>query len=160
VKRVRDEEGFAMLTVIGMTALLAVLAVALIDVMTSEASRSRLAVKHDAAYQAAEAGVDEYISKLIDDRLYYVHFVHPGESTRRSTTSGRIVPAGQTWAQSDGNSWTYPSGKNQWYGAAKLGNGYEYNLEILPPSASQPLIQILSTGRPVNDTDVRDWREL
>src|SRR5581483_7171517 len=87
VTRARSDEGFAMLTVLGITVLLVVLATALIDVMQGEASRSRLAVKHDAAYQAAEAGVDDYISKLIDDRLYYVHFVHPGEATRRSTAS-------------------------------------------------------------------------
>jgi hypothetical protein len=156
----RDQEGFAMVMVLGMTVLLLVLAFALIDVMQSEASRSRTAVKRDAAYQAAEAGVDDYISKLIDDRLYYVHFVHPGEATRRATASGRIVAAGQTWQQSDGNAWTYPSGKDHWFGSTKLGNGYEYSLEIVPPSASQPLIRILSAGRPLNDTDTRDWREL
>jgi hypothetical protein len=161
VRRVaRQEEGFAMLTVLGMTVLLLVLAFALIDVMQSEASRSRTAVKRDAAYQAAEAGVDDYVSKLIDDRLYYVHFVHPGEATRRATASGRIVAATQTWQQADGNAWTYPNGKDHWYGSAKLGNGYEYSLEIMPPSVSQPLIQILSTARPVNDPDVRNWREL
>ncbi len=156
----RSEEGFAMVMVLGMTVLLIVLAFGLIDVMQSEASRSRTAVKRDAAYQAAEAGVDDYIAKLIDDHLYYVHFVHPGEATRRATASGRIVAATQTWQQSDGNSWTYPNGKDRWYGSTKLGNGYEYSLEIVPPTASQPLIDILSTARPVNDTDTRDWREL
>lgn len=156
----RREEGFALLTVLGMTVLLLVLAFSLIDVMKSEASRSRTAVKRDAAYQAAEAGVDDYIAKLIDDRLYYVHFVHAGEATRRAAVSGRIVAATQTWQQTDGNAWTYPNGKDRWFGSAKMGNGYEYDLEIVPPTASQPLIQILSTGRPVNDVDTRDWREL
>ena len=156
----RQEEGFALIMVLGMTVLLLVLAFALIDVMQSEASRSRTAVKRDAAYQAAEAGVDDYISKLIDDHLYYVHFVHPGEATRTATASGRLVAATQTWQQSDGNAWTYPNGKDRWYGSAQLGNGYEYDLEIIPPSATQPLIQIVSTGRPVNDPDTRDWREL
>jgi hypothetical protein len=137
-----------------------VLAFGLIDVMQGEASRSRTAVKRDAAFQAAEAGVDDYISKLIDDRLYYVHFVHPGESSRRATASGRILAPGATWAQTDGNSWTYPNGKDRWFGSAKLGNGYEYTLQVVPPSASQPLIRILSTGRPLGDTDVRSWREL
>jgi hypothetical protein len=149
-----------MLTVLGLTVLLSVLAVALMDVMNGEASRSRTAVKRDSAYQAAEAGVDDYISKLIDDRLYYFHFVHPGEATRQAGASGRLVGATQTWLQTDGNSWTYPQGKNAWYGSPKLGNGYEYNLEVVPPSAAQPLIRILSTARPVGDTDVRDWREL
>jgi hypothetical protein len=149
-----------MLTVLGLTVLLSVLAVALVDVMNGEASRSRTAVKRDAAYQAAEAGVDDYISKLIDDRLYYYHFVHPGEATRQAGTSGRLVGATQTWLQTDGSTWTYPRAKDTWYGSPKLGNGYEYDLEIVPPTASQPLIQILSTARPVNDTDTRDWREL
>jgi Tfp pilus assembly protein PilX len=108
----RSEDGFAMLTVLGLLVLLMVLAFSLINAMQGEASRTRSALKRDAAYQAAEAGVDEYISKLIDDRLYYVHFVHPGEATRRGSSSGRLVAAGATWQQTDGNAWTYPRGKD------------------------------------------------
>jgi type II secretory pathway pseudopilin PulG len=154
------EEGFAMVMVLGLIVLLSILAASMISVMQGEASRSRSAVKRDAAYQAAEAGVDDYISKLIDDHLYLTHFVHPGEATRLATTSGRLVGAAQAWLQTDGSTWTYPNGKNNWYGAAQLGNGYEYDLEIFPQSQSSPLIRIVSTGRPAGDTDVRDWREL
>jgi len=96
VKRVaRNEEGFAMVMVLGMTVLLLVLAFGLIDVMQSEASRSRTAVKRDAAYQAAEAGVDDYIAKLIDDRLYYVHFVPSGrgDAARNGKRPDRRVRA-------------------------------------------------------------------
>jgi hypothetical protein len=157
---VSGEEGIAMVMVIGMIVLLSVLAVTLIDVMQGEASRSRTEIKRDAAFHAAEAGVDDYISKLIDDRLYLSHFVHPGEATRRSTASGRLVPAGQAWQQTDGSTWTYPNGKDTWYGAARLGNGYEYDIEAFPPSAASPFIRIVATARPVGDTDVRDWREL
>jgi hypothetical protein len=164
VKRLRrlasGEEGIAMVMVIGMIVLLSVLAVTLIDVMQGEASRSRTEIKRDAAFHAAEAGVDDYISKLIDDRLYLNHFVHPGEATRRSTSSGRLVQAGQPWQQTDGSTWTYPNGKDAWYGATQLGNGYEYDVEAFPPSAASPFIRIISTARPVGDTDVRDWREL
>src|SRR3977135_1423506 len=99
----RQEEGFAMVMVLGMTVLLLVLAFGLIDVMQSEASRSRTAVKRDAAYQAAEAGVDDYIAKLIDDRLYYVHFVHTGEATRRATASGRPDAASSPRPPTEGN---------------------------------------------------------
>jgi hypothetical protein len=155
-----QEEGIAMLTVLAVTILMSVLAVVFLDVMNGEAARSRTAVTHETAYQAAEAGIDDYISKLIDDRLYYVHFVHPGEATRQSIASGRIVAANQNWAQGDGGTWTYPRGKDTWYGSVKLGNKFEYNLEVIPPSAAQPLIRILSTARPVGDTDTRNWREL
>jgi hypothetical protein len=159
-ERLWAEDGIAMVMAIGMVVLLSVLAVTLIDVMQGEAARSRTEVRRDAAFHAAEAGVDDYIAKLIDDRLYVDHFVHPGEATRLSSASGRLVGAGQTWLQADGSAWTYPNDKDMWYGASQLGNGYEYDLEVFPPSAQSPFIRILSTGRPVNDTDVRDWREL
>jgi hypothetical protein len=159
-RKVRAEGGFAMVLVLGMIVLLSVLAVSLINVMQGEASRSRTEIKHDTAYQAAEGAVDDYISKLIDDRLYLSHFVHPAESTRLSTTSGRTVAPSQPWQQTDGGAWTYPNGKDTWYGSTQLGNGYEYNLEIFPPSQAVPLIRILATARPVGDTDVRDWRAL
>jgi len=142
------EDGFAMVMVLGMIVLLSVLAIALINVMQGEASRSRTEIKHDTAFHAAEAGVDDYISKLIDDRLYLSHFVHPAESTRFSPASGRLVSASQPWQQSDGSTWTYPNGKNAWYGSAQLGNGYEYNLEVFPPSQFSPLIRIVATARP------------
>ncbi len=160
LREIAREDGFAMVMVLGMTVLLTVLAASLIGVMQGEASRSRSAVKRDAAYQAAEAGADDYIAKLIDDHLYPTHFVHAGEATRLSTASGRLVAAAQPWLQSDGGAWSYPSGKNNWYGAAQLGNGYEYDIEVFPPSSLSPLIRIVSTGRPVGDADMRDWREL
>jgi hypothetical protein len=159
-RRRHDEEGFAMVLVLGMIVLLSVLAVALINVMQGEAARSRKEIKHDTGFHAAEAGMDDYISKLIDDRLYPSHFVHPAESTRLSQASGRLVTASQPWQQADGGTWTYPNGKDTWYGGTQLGNGYEYNLEIFPPSQYSSLIRIVSTARPVGDTDVRDWREL
>jgi hypothetical protein len=159
-RRMRDEDGIAMVLVLGIMVLLGVLAVTLVDTMIGEAARSRTAVSRDAAYHAAEAGVDDYIAKLIDDRLYYVHFVHPGESTRQSTTSGRVVAPAQAWAQADGSAWTYPSGKNTWYGSQQLGNGYEYTLQIFPPSQQSPLIRIVSTARVVGDIDIRNWRAI
>jgi hypothetical protein len=160
LREARTEDGFAMVMVLGMIVLLSVLAISLIDVMQGEASRSRTEIKHDTAFHAAEAGVDDYISKLIDDRLYLSHFVHPAESTRLSSASGRLVAASQPWQQADGSTWTYPSGKDRWYGSTQLGNGYEYNLEVFPPSQYSPLIRIVATARPTGDADVRDWREL
>ena len=156
----RTEDGFAMVLVLGMIVLLSVLAISLIDVMQGEASRSRTELKHDTAYQAAEAGVDDYIAKLIDDRLYLSHFVHPAESTRYSPSSMRYVAAAQPWQQADGSTWTYPNGKDAWFGSTQLGNGYEYNLEVYPATQLSPLIRIVSTARPTGDTDVRDWREV
>ena len=53
------------------------------------------------AYQAAEAGVDDYIAKLKDDPQYYNQNVHFAESTRRDLpTSTNVAAAGSCTATS------------------------------------------------------------
>jgi Tfp pilus assembly protein PilX len=138
---VSDEQGVALVLVVVLTAVLGLLAVTLIDLVTNEGDRSAQSARQSAAFQAAEAGVDDYIAKLVDDRMYYVHHVHPGESTRRAS-NGATVAAGATWTF-DLN-WTYPNGRDAW---RRLDNGYEYNLQIRPPSAGSQGVRILSTGR-------------
>jgi hypothetical protein len=148
------EEGQALVLVIGITAVMTVLAGALLTNVQNEATRSRQAVTRDSSYQAAEAGIDDYVAKLLSDSGYYGHVVHPFESTRRSS-GGVVVAAGGSWVY--GLTWTYPNGKDKW-SAAKLGNGYEYNIEVTAPTAGNGSVSIVSTGRPVNDTATRDWR--
>jgi hypothetical protein len=139
----RDESGQTMMLVVFAIALISTLAVGLTDLVTSEAQSSGLAASSDSAYQAAEAGIDSYASKLLDDHLYFLHYVAEGESTR---VSGSLtVSAGSPWT---GNiTWTYPFGQDNW---KDLGNGYAYNLEITAPSGSatpaEEAIQIVSTG--------------
>src|SRR5581483_2134339 len=90
-------------------------------------------------------------TKLLADRLYYSHEVHPGEAHRRSGAA--VGNPGQPWA--GGASWAYPGGKDAW---RQLGNGYEYDLEVTPPSAGSAAVRIVSTGRPVGSNDPGDWR--
>ncbi len=139
----QGETGQSMLLVVFMIALLSTLAVSLTDLVTSEAQSSGHAASSDSAYQAAEAGIDSYASKLLDDHLYFLHYVADGESTR---VSGPVTATeGVAW--SGGITWTYPFGQDNW---KPLGNGYAYNLEITAPSGSatpqQQAIQIVSTG--------------
>ena len=83
--RLHGEEGIAMVLVVFAVALLATLSVVLVDTVTSESTRSTRAVTKQSSFEAAESGLDDYIAKLADDRSYYLHWVHPGESTRRSS---------------------------------------------------------------------------
>lgn len=142
----RREEGVAMVLVVLLTSVLTLLGVTLIDIVGSESGRSARAVWSSASFQAAEAGLDDYLAKLVDDRAYYLHTVHAGESTRRPP-AGADVPAGSTWTYS--NSWTYPNGRDTW---KQLPNGYEYNLQIVPPSAGSEEVQIFATGRKTGST--------
>ena len=137
----KAEQGFAMIFVVLATAMLSVLALTLIDTVRSEADRTVRSEKRETAFQAAEAGINDYIAKLIDDRLYYAHNVHIGESTRRAG-DGTMVVAGSAWTK--GLTWTYPNGRDAW---KDLPNGYEFNLQITAPTAASPVVRIVSTGR-------------
>jgi hypothetical protein len=142
-RRLRDESGQTLLLVVFAVAFLSTLAVGLTEIVTSEAQSSGLTTSSDSAYQAAESGVDAYASHLLDDQIYYLHYVAEGESTR---VSGPITATpGQAWT--GGITWSYPDGQNNW---EVLGNGYAYNLEITAPTGSatpaQQSIQVVSTG--------------
>lgn len=151
---IRREDGYTTLLFLVLAMVLGLLATTLLVTVQDEGKRSASAVRKDQAFQAAEAGVDEYTAKLLDDPIYYAHFVHPAESTRRSP-SGTLVTAGNTWTL--GSVWTYPTPKNAW---RALSNGYEYNLQIVSPSVSQQGIKILSTGRVAGSTDRSEWRAI
>ncbi len=137
-----------------LAAALSALSITLIATVESEGTRSVSAVRRDTAFHAAEAGLDDYIAKLVDDPLYYVHYLHPGESTRLAP-DGTIVAPGAAW--SFGATWTYPSGKNAW---RSLNNGYEYNLQVTPPSATQQAIRIVATGRRAGSGNLSEMRAI
>lgn len=143
------ESGQAMILAVFTFVILTTFSVALADVISNESSQSVQDVSRNAAYQAAEAGIDEYISKLLEDPLYYQHYVDDAESTRNS--GSLTVAGGGAWT--GGLTWTYPNGKDNWQ---TLGNGYAYNLEITGPSGSSSqlaeAVQILSTGCRWNTT--------
>jgi hypothetical protein len=164
----RDERGIGMTLVVLMTAVLALLSVTLIELVRSESNRSTHANWSQGSFQAAEAGLDDYVAKLVDDHGYYLHYVHPAESTRRSgappSCTGAVVAAGADplnptpWPSSSASTWCYPNGKDTW---RSLPNGYEYNLQIYPPNIStgERAIRIVATGRrdttPATTQDVR-----
>ena len=163
---VRDEQGIALVLVIIIGLVLTAVSAVLVTALVSENSSSSHAVVRQQSFQAAEAGLNSYASKLIEDGLFYAHYVAPGESTRKDPTSGTLVSAGNAWTY--GLSWTYPNG-HDWVSTAQLPNNYEYNLQIVPPSASacatptSPLcgaVTITATGRPHGDTNKADWREV
>ncbi len=165
-----NEDGIAMAAAVGMIVVLTVLSVALIDQVTNESGRAARSITSDAVFQAAEAGINDYIAKLTDDSQYYDHCVAKGESTRLSA-SGTLVShsvdttscePGEQSAWTSGVNWTYPSGKDWWYAGTGDGSvdttavrGYAYNLMITPPSTAlgTNYIDIVSTGCKVVNPD-------
>ncbi len=152
-----QEQGVAMVLVVLIGAMVTLLSFILIDQVRGESDRSVHQVYGGTSFQAAEAGIDDYVSKLVDDRLYYLHYVHPGEATRQSGAT--TVAAGGVWTA--GQAWSYPNGKDAW---RRLPTGcvtsdplcYEYNLRVYPPDATSPFVRIVAAGRRANATqDVR-----
>jgi hypothetical protein len=154
---VSDERGLALVIVIAMVALLGAISVGMLDVMTSETQRSAQATKRDAALQAAEAGLNDYISKLIEDNAYYFHTVHPNEVSRKSA-NGTVFAGGSSW---NGElTWTYATSRSACNCWKQLPNGYDYSLKVSPPTQASPGVMITSVGRPHNDSNTGDWRAL
>ena len=164
-QHVAEQDGLAMIMVVGLMIVLGVISITLIDVVVGETKRSSHAVTKQTAFQAAEAGIDDYTSKLVENHTYYQQYVAAGESTRTALTNTRTcttygakvssTPTTPT-AWTYGTCWAYTSGKDNW---RQLGNGYEYDLQITPQSGSST-ISILATGRPQGDTNTADWRAI
>ena len=154
IHRLNDEQGIAMVMVVLVTGMLLMLSGVMIDVVQSDSTRSNTTVQRGTALAAAEAGIDNYLSKLVDDNQYYLHDVAAGESTRQSgatvvSSSCSPSPAPAPWT-GQGSTWTYPNGKDQW---CSLGNGYEFNLQVTGPSSGSKVVDLVATGRKSGTTN-------
>ena len=173
-RSLRDERGVAMVYVILVMMVMSSIAFVTLESIQHEQSTSYTSTNRQTAYQAAEAGLDDYLAKLKDDPQYYSHYVTAAEATRRDIpTSTNIAaatgctatskPASPAWpyaatlppASGGGPEWSYPNGKDRW---CQTANGYEYNLQITPPTAANPKLTILSTGRKTGTTNTKDYR--
>jgi Tfp pilus assembly protein PilX len=162
---ISDERGTALVLVVLLIAVLTIACTTLLLVVQAEAGRGTDAVRRDAAFQAAESGIDDYLAKFVDNPAYDLQEVHPAESTRTkpgggtvgvastacdaSGNTGTAKPAPASWTF--GSTWTYAS-KDHW---CQLGNGYEYNLQITHLTATTsgaPTLRIVATGRLVGST--------
>jgi hypothetical protein len=168
IGRVRsDERGLAMVMSIALMTLIAVISVTLLTVTGGDRSRSRRDAKATGSYQAAEAGTNAYLSDLTESTVFFNAYLAKGEATR--TDSGNVTHASSNAsdvAWSSGATWTYKTAMATDTGWFDLGNGYEYLLQVYPPSpgATQLQAQIVTrmdvTGRPKGSTDQSTWRTI
>ncbi len=174
----RDERGIALVYVVIVMMVMTLIAFTTLQTIQNEQASSATQNSRQSAYQAAEAGIDDYLQKLHDNPQYYSQYVNAAESTRRDLPSSTIVAAGTTctastkpvspaWtyptvlaAPAGGHpagdpEWDYPSGKDHW---CQTANGYEFNLQITPPTSSNAVLTIMATGRKTGATSTNDSR--
>ena len=187
-QRIRDDEtGFAIVIAVALIALLSTVAVAQPLLVQNEDSKSRRDVVQDSAYQAAEAGTNAVLSDLTQSTAFFTKYMAKGEATRiynsttyandcvtgsTSTTQSTCVDLDLTTAAPGvvwkSPWWTYSTSATAraadkgWY---SLGNGYQYLIQLYPPSTSfttlaQTITRIDVTGRPFGGTDTSKWRTI
>ncbi len=155
--RKRGERGAAMITVMLVGVVLSSVVAVSVSNALSDLNRAASQLRRTTALQAAEAGIADYLAKLAEDHAYFAHYVHPAESTR--TSGATVLGAGSAWT--GGATWTYPASPNAWRSlptVAGSNNGYEYNVQITPPTVASPSVRIVATGRKKNAT--REMRRL
>ncbi len=146
-----DERGSALVAFMFIGVIMAMLGASMINTAITRDNSAARTVRVGTAFQGAEAAEGDYIAKLVEDTQYYLHFTHPAEATRKDP-SGNLVPGGNTWNSQIG-SWTYPNGPDRW---KAMGNGFEYNIMVEPPSATVTGVKIRTTSRRVGSQV--EWR--
>jgi len=176
-----DESGFAIIIAVALTMLIAIVAVALTSLVMGEDSNSRRDQAQDGSYQAAEAGTNAYLTDLTESTgAFYTAYMAKGEATRTDSSSvthannctavdsnGKSTCSDATWnSASWGTTWTYATSRSADTGWFSMGNGYQYLIQVYPPSLSltnglaQVITRIDVTGRPAGSTDLTRWRTI
>lgn len=142
----RHQSGQTLIVVIFITMIAAMLVLASLSWATSSVFQTAASDRGDIALEAAEAGVQVYISRLVENPQYWLNHVDTAEDPRTDATTGGVVAPGGAWTS--GHSWTYPAKAQTWvtlntsrFGAAK------YNLRIYqdPQDANSVFVQSTAT---------------
>lgn len=141
----RRQRGSSLITTIALTGILALLVMASLSFARSGTTQTAREGRGDIAIQVADAGVNRYISRLVEDPRYFEHFIDLAEDPRVDPY-GVVHPPGSAWTP--GVSWTYAGPSQTWvemqearFGAAA------YSLRITPPAPGSDLVTVQSTAQ-------------
>ncbi|HZS25169.1 MAG TPA: hypothetical protein VFA30_09310 [Gaiellaceae bacterium] len=162
-----DERGIAMLMALALITLISIISVTLFTVTEGDKQRSDASAKQNAAYQAAEAGTNAYLSDLTESTAFPNAYLAKGEATRTDTNGVTHASSNSSdVAWSSGSTWTYATPMATDAGWYTIGNGYQYLIKVYPanPNLAQSQAQVVTridvTGRPTGSTDASTWRTI
>lgn len=145
-RRRRRRPGSSLITTIALTGILALLVLASLSFARSSTQQTAREGRADIAIQVADAGVNRYISRLVEDPRYYEHWIDLAEDPRIDPY-GAVHAPGTAWTP--GVSWTYAGPPQTWIelqSGSRFGKA-AYSLRISPPPAGTDLVTVLSTGK-------------
>jgi hypothetical protein len=137
--------GSSLPAVLGITAVLGIVAATSLTMAQGGTTSTARLGRGDVAIQAADAGVNKYISRLVEDPRYWDHFVDQAEDPRYDPLGVKHMP-GSPWVP--GTPWTY-SGPPQTLVPlqdARFGSA-TYSLRITPPPVGQDVVTVQSHAR-------------
>lgn len=135
-----SDDGVALITAVLGIFVVALLVLWVSNEAVARAQQSAFQDDNLQAFNSAEAALDRYRSKLIDDPLYYAHFVDATERSRvcsdpssgsyaMTFDPGDIDPSlTQTIWPSDCTTWTYTDPPGEWI----VFGGMNYRIEVTP----------------------------
>jgi hypothetical protein len=145
-RRRRLQGGQSLISTLAITTIVAFLVIASLSWARSSTGQSTRQVREDRAMQAAEAGVQTYISRMVEDPRYSRRYVDVAEDPRIDTTTGGTVTAGNPWVP--GHTWTYSGPPQNWRPLqdARFGQA-SYSLRIVPANDDPTAVYVQSTAR-------------
>lgn len=137
--------GSSLPAVLGITAVLGIVAATSLSMAQGGTTSAARVGRADVAIQAADAGVNKYISRLVEDPRYWDHFVDQAEDPRIDP-SGVAHPPGSPWVP--GTPWTYAGPPQTMVPLqdARFGSA-TYSLRITPPPVGQDVVTVQSHAR-------------
>jgi Tfp pilus assembly protein PilX len=145
MRRRRQQSGQTLIVVIFVSAIAALLVIASLSWAQSSVFQTAASNRNDIALEAAEAGVQVYISRLVENPEYWLNYVDTAEDPRTDTTTGSTVNPGGAWVS--GHAWTYPAKIQTWVTLQNARFGLaKYNLRLFTDPNDQNSIFVQSTA--------------
>lgn len=138
--RLRAQRGASLPVVLGLMLILSVLVGASIMLAESGNGQAVGSARGDLAVQVADAGLSQYIARLVEDPRYWDHYVDPAEDPRVAP-GGTVYAPGAAWPA--GTTWTYqgaPQTKKT-VQSARFGRS-TYSLRITPPVSGSDIVGV------------------
>ncbi len=156
VRRLRDEGGFALGTVIIGVFTIVILTVLLSRLAVNQTDRADLGKREDTVLAGTEAMLERYAAKMTIDPSYYLSYVDEAEAPRVCTDStssnyGAVVGPGNTWVE-DCETWSYQETSDYYVhplfggGTATTADDVEVLLHVTPPAHGGAL-EVTVVGR-------------
>lgn len=144
-RRGGSQDGASLIVTIALTGILALLVLASLSFARSSTTQTARQGRGDIALQVADAGVNRYISRLVEDPRYYDRWIDLAEDPRIDPY-GAVHAPGTAWTP--GVPWTYAGPSQSWVQLqdARFGTA-AYSLRVTPPEPGSDLVTVQSTGQ-------------